>query len=103
MPTDLGGKSNDLQKQSEFISKLKEWGFSVNSYNVLVKGLEEIEKHHKKNKSIRSTLDYDIDGIVYKIDDLNLQKKDLATPQIRLGGQLHTNFLRKKLHQELKT
>ena len=90
------------KKQSEFISKLKEWGFSVNSYNVLVKGLEEIEKHHKKIESIRSTLDYDIDGIVYKIDDLNLQK-DLATPQIHLGGQLHTNFLRKKLHQKLKT
>ncbi len=63
------------KKQSEFISKLKEWGFSVNSYNVLVKGLEEIEKHHKKIESIRSTLDYDIDGIVYKIDDLNLQKR----------------------------
>ncbi len=63
------------KKQSEFISKLKEWGFSVNSHNVLVKGLEEIEKHHKNIESIRSTLDYDIDGIVYKIDDLNLQKR----------------------------
>ena len=61
--------------QSEFISKLKDWGFTVNPHNNLVNGVEEIEKHHKKIDSIRSSLDYDIDGIVYKIDDLNLQRR----------------------------
>ena len=61
--------------QSEFITKLKDWGFNVNSYNKLVSGIEEIEKHHKNIESIRSSLDYDIDGIVYKIDDLNLQRR----------------------------
>ena len=61
--------------QSEFISKLKEWGFNVNPYNTLVNGINEIEKHHKNIESLRSSLDYDIDGIVFKIDDLNLQKR----------------------------
>ena len=61
--------------QSEFISKLKGWGFNVNPYNKLVHNVEEIENHHKKIESIRSSLDYDIDGIVYKIDDLYLQKR----------------------------
>ena len=61
--------------QSEFISKLKDWGFNVNPHNKLVKGIEEIESFHKKMESIRSSLDYDIDGIVYKIDDLELQKR----------------------------
>ncbi len=61
--------------QFEFISKLKKWGFNVNPYNKLLNGIEEVEQHHKKMESIRSTLDYDIDGIVYKIDDLNLQKR----------------------------
>ena len=61
--------------QSEFISKLKKWGFNVNSHNLLVNGIEEIEKHHKNIESLRSSLDYDIDGIVFKIDDLNLQKR----------------------------
>ena len=60
--------------QTEFISKLKKWGFKVNPYNTLVNGIEEIEKHHKKIESLRSSLDYDIDGIVYKVDELNLQK-----------------------------
>ena len=61
--------------QSEFISKLKKWGFNVNPYNALVNGIEEIEKHHKNIESLRSSLDYDIDGIVFKVDDLNLQKR----------------------------
>ncbi len=61
--------------QSEFISKLKDWGFNVNPLNTLVKGVEQIERHHKKIENMRPSLDYDIDGIVYKIDDLYLQKR----------------------------
>ena len=61
--------------QSEFISKLKKWGFNVNPHNTLVNGINEIEKHHKDIESLRPSLDYDIDGIVFKINDLNLQKR----------------------------
>ena len=56
--------------------------------------IEEIEKQHKNIELLRSSLDYDIDGIVYKIDDLNLQRR-LAAPQIHQGGLQLTNFLRK--------
>ena len=89
----------NFKTQSEFISKLKKWGFNVNPHNKLVKGIEEIENHHKKMESMRSSLDYDIDGIVYKIDDL-IYKKDLVTPQTHPDGQLHINFLLKKLFQK---
>ena len=41
----------------------------------LVGGKQAIEKHHKKIESQRSSLDYDIDGIVYKVNDLALQKR----------------------------
>ncbi len=61
--------------QSEFISKLKKWGFNVNPHNTLVNGINEIEKHHKNIELLRPSLDYDIDGIVFKINDLNLQKR----------------------------
>ena len=40
-----------------------------------MKGIEEIEKNHKYIETKRSSLDYDIDGIVYKVNDLNLQKR----------------------------
>ena len=41
----------------------------------MVKGVDEIELQHKKIDSLRSSLDYDIDGLVLKINDLNLQKR----------------------------
>ena len=64
-----------FKKQSEFLFKLKSWGFNTNPLNKLVHGINEVEKQHKKIESLRSSLDYDIDGIVFKIDDLTLQKR----------------------------
>jgi len=64
-----------FRKQSEFIDKVKKWGFIVNPHNKIVKGLDEIEKQHKLMEEIKSSLDYDIDGIVYKINNLNLQSR----------------------------
>ena len=65
----------NFKTQSEFILKLKSWGFNINPHNKLVKGIKEIDAYHKKMESMRSSLDYDIDGIVFKIDDLQLQKR----------------------------
>jgi len=64
-----------FKTQSEFISKIEQWGFSINPHNKLVKGLEEIEKQHKLIEEIRSSLDYDIDGLVYKVNNLELQSR----------------------------
>jgi DNA ligase (NAD+) len=64
-----------FKTQSEFISKIKHWGFSTNPHNKVVKNLDEIEKQHKLIEGIRSSLDYDIDGLVYKVDNLNLQSR----------------------------
>ena len=61
-------------KQSEFLKKISEWGFVTNPLSKSVVGLKEIEEQHKKVDNLRSSLDYDIDGIVYKINDFNLQK-----------------------------
>ncbi len=61
--------------QSEFLRKIKNWGFSVNPLVKVVKNLEEIESQHSHIDSIRSSLDYDIDGLVYKVNDLKLQSR----------------------------
>ena len=50
-------------------------GFCNKSISKSLVGIEEIEKQHKKIDSLRSSLDYDIDGLVYKVNDLNLQKR----------------------------
>ena len=67
--------SMTFKTQSEFLAKLKDWGFNINPLSQLISGLEETEKKYKEIESIRSSLDYDIDGLVYKVNDLSLQKR----------------------------
>ncbi len=64
-----------FKTQLDFLTKISEWGFSVNPNNKIVRGLDEIEKHHNFMEELRSSLDYDIDGLVYKINNLDLQSR----------------------------
>jgi len=64
-----------FQKQSEYLQLLKTWGFNTNSLNKLVSTIEDIEKNHKAIEEKRQTIDYDLDGLVYKIDNLKLQDR----------------------------
>ena len=64
-----------FKKQSEFLEKIKTWGFNTNSLSQVVSGVNEIENQHKKIDMMRSSLDYDIDGLVFKVNDLNLQSR----------------------------
>jgi len=64
-----------FKTQSEFLEKVSRWGFSINPYNQVVKGLDEIEKQHKTMEEKRSSLDYDIDGLVYKVNNLEIQSR----------------------------
>ena len=64
-----------LEKQSNFLKKINEWGFKTNPNNFLAENLSEIEAQYKKIEKIRSNLDYDIDGLVVKIDNLSLQTR----------------------------
>jgi DNA ligase (NAD+) len=62
-------------KQSEFLEKISEWGFETNPLSQTIVGVTEIEKQHSKIDNLRSSLNYDIDGLVYKVNDLKLQKR----------------------------
>ena len=57
------------------IKKLKDLGFKTNSHTKLCKNIAEALSHYNKLSKIRSELGYDIDGIVYKVDSLNLQSR----------------------------
>ena len=57
------------------IKKLKDLGFKTNSHTKLCKNIAEALRHYNKLSKIRSELGYDIDGIVYKVDSLNLQSR----------------------------
>ena len=64
-----------FKKQSEYLKLLKIWGFKTNSFNRLVSTIEDIEKNHRNIEEQRSTIGYDLDGLVYKVDDLDLQNR----------------------------
>ena len=64
-----------FKSQSDLLKKLKTWRFPVNSHCKIVNSIDEVEKNHTDMEALRSTLDYDVDGIVYKVNDLNLQER----------------------------
>lgn len=63
------------QTQEEFFEKLQEWGFPINPNNKVCKSIAEIEKNFAHVMDIRADLPYDIDGLVYKVNSIELQNR----------------------------
>lgn len=63
------------QTQMEAVSKMAEWGFSVNPQMRRHDGPIAMVAHYDDILTKRSGLGYDIDGVVYKVDDLALQER----------------------------
>ena len=61
--------------QSEFLEDLKKWGFKTNKDNKILNGINDLINFHKKFENKRYDLDYDVDGLVYKVNNLNLQNR----------------------------
>ena len=68
-------KGMKIQNQSDFLKKLSEWGFKINHLNKLIDGTENLMENYYAIEKIRSDLDFDIDGIVYKINDFKIQNR----------------------------
>ena len=63
------------KKQSKFLDFLKLEGFKINSLGKIVKNESDLFENYLKIENKRSELDYDIDGIVYKVDNFQLQQR----------------------------
>ena len=63
------------ETQMEFIQALKAWGFPVNPRTKVVKSLADMLKEYTKLGEDRAGLAYDIDGMVYKVNRVDLQKR----------------------------
>ncbi len=68
-------ESDRIKKQSDFLKSLEKWGFKVNEHNKVFKNINDIVDFHKKFEEERSDLEYDVDGLVYKVNNLDLQKR----------------------------
>ena len=66
---------NKINSQNEFLNYLKDWGFKTNEFNQKISGIDNLCKFHKEFENKRFNLDFDVDGLVYKVDDINLQNR----------------------------
>lgn len=62
-------------RQSELFSWLAGLGFTVNPHIASCKDLQEVQAHYTRLLSLRDDLDYEIDGMVVKVDDLAMQQR----------------------------
>ncbi len=64
-----------IKNQYEYLNKLNDWGFKTNPLNRLINGVDNLIKNYNEVEKKRADLDFDIDGIVYKVNDFVLQKR----------------------------
>ena len=70
-------KNMNIQSQFDFLENLKLWGFKVNPFNKKITGVKNLILNHKNLEEKRKEIAFDIDGVVYKVNNFDLQ--------IRLG------------------
>jgi DNA ligase (NAD+) len=71
-----GEVSNPFAKtQLEARSRLASWGFKLNEPSRIVSNLEEIKAYYEEMESRRSSLGFSIDGVVYKVNRIDLQER----------------------------
>ncbi|TIR98426.1 MAG: NAD-dependent DNA ligase LigA, partial [Mesorhizobium sp.] len=61
--------------QYDSVQKFKEWGFQVSPLMVRARSIDDLIGHYRRIEEQRSSLGYDIDGVVYKVDQLELQRR----------------------------
>ncbi|MBL4756082.1 MAG: NAD-dependent DNA ligase LigA, partial [Rhizobiales bacterium] len=61
--------------QMDAVLAFKRWGFNVNDLMRVFNNADDMIAHYKQIETDRSSLGYDIDGVVYKVNDLALQER----------------------------
>ncbi len=65
----------EIKDQSNYLKQLSEWGFKINPFNKVIKGVKNLMQNYQELEKKRNEIDFDIDGIVYKINSFDLQKR----------------------------
>ncbi|MGI9357394.1 MAG: NAD-dependent DNA ligase LigA, partial [Rhizobiaceae bacterium] len=61
--------------QSAMVEQFGKWGFEINPLMGVFDCVDALLEHYRLIEQQRASLDYDIDGVVYKVDDLGLQRR----------------------------
>ena len=62
-------------RHSDILYALRDWGFLINREMVVAKDIDECIAYYRKIQDKRMSLTYDIDGIVFKVNQRELQEK----------------------------
>ncbi len=68
-------KGLKVSSQEDYLKKLKDWGFKTNPLNKKIKSIEDLMKNYNEIEKKRDQINFDIDGIVYKVNSFALQKR----------------------------
>ncbi len=68
-------KGLEASAQEVFLTNLKKWGFKTNPFNKTFNNIDDLLLNYSKIENKRKEIDFDIDGIVYKVNDFKLQKR----------------------------
>lgn len=91
---------------SDSLNYIKSLGFRVNEERRKVNGIEEVLEYVKEYTEKRPSLDYDIDGLVIKVDDIRLYSEigyTMKTPKWAIAYKFPPEEVYTKLHDILIT
>lgn len=65
----------EFASQQNFLDTIAQWGLPVNQLSRRVSGVEGILAYYREMAALRESLDYEIDGVVVKVDSFALQRE----------------------------
>ena len=65
----------NIDNQASFLENLKLWGFKINPLNKKIVGIKDLMLNHKILEEKRKEIAFDIDGVVYKVNNFDLQRR----------------------------
>ena len=68
-------KNMNINNQVDFLDNLKLWGFKINPFNKKIVGIKNLILNHDDLAKKRKEMAFDIDGVVYKVNNFDLQKR----------------------------
>jgi len=73
----LGYKSIELacNRHSDIIKKLQSWGLPISPHLEVIEDLEGCREYYKKYGMFRKVLEFDIDGVVFKVNNIEHQRR----------------------------
>jgi DNA ligase (NAD+) len=65
----------NINNQVDLLENLRLWGFKINPFNKKITHIKDLMLNHKDLEQKRKEIAFDIDGVVYKVNNFDLQRR----------------------------